>query len=286
MQEFPGDEETELKLTAAETSMHSIQKELERLANSDEVSVRETESILDLAQTAKAKEAYNRLFAEVLPIARGGNQMEFDMYFEALNAQFADIETDLNYAVTAEKDNIAELQEEFDQALLDFNAALDVQFDVPEAVNAEELMPEVTLSEDEESDLQIPITTFRETDGGDVDIHALLKSLFDDVLDYENQLTRDKENRDIQDALGRARVVYEFSTDYADETVADQVGAAMEVVDTSAAGGVEEVVIDESEAAALEAMIAEQRAAEQAAINAAVEAANAEVEAAREAALE
>lgn len=252
MQEFPGDEETSLKLTAAETSMHSIQYELERLANSDEVSVRETESILELAQTAKSKESYNRLFAEALPIARGGNQMEFDAYFEALNAQFADIETDLNYAVVEEKDNIAELQEEFDRALLDFNAALDVQFDVPEAVNAEELMPEVTLSEDEESDLQVPITTFRETDGGDVDIHELLKSLFDDVLDYENQLLKDKENRDIQDALGRARVVYEHSTDYADATVDTQVGAAMEVQDTSANGGVEEVVIDESEAAALE----------------------------------
>jgi len=60
----------------------------------------------------------------------------------------------------------------------------------------------------------------------------------------------------------------------------------MPVVDSSAAGGVEEVVIDESEANALAELIAEQRAAEQAAINAAVEAANAEVEAARLAAEE
>lgn len=168
IQEFPGDEETELKLTAAETSMHSIQKELERLANSDEVSVRETESILDLAHTAKSMESYNRLYAEVLPIARGGNEMEFDMYFEAITAQFAEIETDLNYAVAEEKDDLPELQAIFDQALIEQNAALDVQYDVPEAVNGEALMPEVTLSEDEESDLQTPINELRATDGGDV----------------------------------------------------------------------------------------------------------------------
>jgi hypothetical protein len=186
VQEFPGDEETELKLTAAETSIHAIQHELERLANSDEVSVRETESILALAESAKEKESYNRLYAAVLPIVRGGNQMEFEMYFEALASQFADIEADLDWAVLYERPELPELQEEFDKALIDRRAALDVQFDVPEAVNAEELMPEVTLTEDEEMDLQAPITTFRETDGGDADIHALLKSLFDDVLDYEN----------------------------------------------------------------------------------------------------
>jgi hypothetical protein len=57
---------------------------------------------------------------------------------------------------------------------------------VPEAVNGEALMPEVTLTEDEEIDLQAPIDTFRETAAGDRDIYELMKTLFDDVLDYEN----------------------------------------------------------------------------------------------------
>jgi hypothetical protein len=91
----------------------------------------------------------------------------------------------------------------------------------------------------------------------------------------------DKENRDVQDALGRARVIYEFSTTYAESTAADQVGAVMPVASSTSATGVEEVEIPADAAADLERQIAEQRAAEQAAINAAVEAANAEVEAAR-----
>jgi hypothetical protein len=190
-QEFYGDEETDLKLTAAETTMHAIQKELTRVANSDEVSVRETETILTLAAAAKEKESYNRIYADVLPLMRGGNEMQFEMYFEALEEQFLTIEADLNTAVVFEgtenhNDDLPALQAEFDKALIDKKAALDVQFDVPEAVNAEELMPEVTLTVDEESDLQAPIDTFRETDGGDRDIYELMKTLFDDVLDYEN----------------------------------------------------------------------------------------------------
>lgn len=98
MQEFPGDEETSLELKAAETEMRLIQEELERLADSPDVSVRETESIRTLANQAREQEAYNRLFAEALPIARGGDQMELDMYFEALETQFQSVEKDYNWA--------------------------------------------------------------------------------------------------------------------------------------------------------------------------------------------
>ena len=96
----------------------------------------------------------------------------------------------------------------------------------------------------------------------------------------------DKENRDVQDALSRARVVYDFSTTYAEETAADQVGPVMPVQSASTGSGVEEVELSADATADLERQIQEQRAAEQAAINAAVEAANAEVEAARLAAEE
>lgn len=88
MQEFPGDEPTSLELTAAETEMHLVQQELDRLGNATDISVRETDALKDLAQTAREQEAYNRLYAEALPIARGGDEMEFEMYFAALENAF------------------------------------------------------------------------------------------------------------------------------------------------------------------------------------------------------
>jgi hypothetical protein len=130
LQEFPGDEETSLALKAAETELHLIQEELDRMADSPDVSVRETESIRALAKSTREQEAYNRLYAEALPIARAGNQMEFEMYFEALESQFQAVERDYNWAVAENKPEQAELGEAFDKALLDFNAALDVEFDV------------------------------------------------------------------------------------------------------------------------------------------------------------
>jgi hypothetical protein len=80
--------------------------------------------------------------------------MEFEMYFAALEAQFQAVETEYNWAVAENKPNATELGEAFDKALLDFNAALDVQFDVVEDVGQEALIPEVTLTEDEEEELQ------------------------------------------------------------------------------------------------------------------------------------
>jgi len=46
---------------------------LKQLADSGELSVRETEQVRALEQSAKEQAAYNRLYAEALPIARGGD---------------------------------------------------------------------------------------------------------------------------------------------------------------------------------------------------------------------
>jgi hypothetical protein len=212
--------------------------------------------------------------------------MEFEMYFAALETQFQAVETEYNWAVAENKPNATELGEAFDKALLDFNAALDVQFDVVEDVGQEALIPEVVLTEDEEEELMQPIKDARAKDGGAADIKELMKRLFDDVTGLETKLSKDKENRDTQDSLGRARVVYDFTKSYSDETASKQEGAVVEDASTSGAYVKQEIEIDANEAAELEAMVAEQRAKEQAAIQAAVDAANAEVAAAKAAAEE
>ena len=97
-------------------------------------------------------------------------------------------------------------------------------------------------------------------------------------------MEHDKEDRDVQAALGRARTVYTFSADYADETASKQLGiSAEELAELVAAtnDGPATMEIPGDEAAKLEAQIADQRALEQAAVKLAVDAANAEVEAAK-----
>ena len=257
MQEFAGDEETSLTLKAAETEMRLIQEELYRLAASPDVSVRETDSIKLLAKGAREQEAYNRLYAEALPIARGGDQMELDMYFEALEAQFQSVETDYNWAVAENKPEAAQLAIDFDKALSNYNAALDAQYDVVEAVQAEQLIPEVTLTEDEEEELSYPIKDARAKDGGNADIKTLLKRLFDGITRLETALGKDKEDRTTQDSLARARTVYEFSKGYAADTASKQEGAPVEEEAATGAYVKAEVEIDATEAADLEKEIAD-----------------------------
>jgi hypothetical protein len=161
--------------------------------------------------------------------------------------------------------------------LLDFNAALDVQFDVVEAVEQEQLIPEATLTEEEEEDLSYPIKDARARDGGAADIKTRLKQLFDDITRLETQLSKDKEDRETQDGLARARTIYEFSKRYAADTASKQEGAVAEEEQATGSYVKAEVEIGADEAAALEKEIADQRAAEQAAIQAAVDAAAAEI---------
>jgi hypothetical protein len=83
-QEFPADITTANELGAAETNILLLRDELLVMAQSSEVSVREGEGITEIARVAREIEAYNRLFAETLPIAREGDIETLDIYFEAL----------------------------------------------------------------------------------------------------------------------------------------------------------------------------------------------------------
>jgi hypothetical protein len=125
-------------LTAAETEIHRVSEQLEILAGSDGVSVRETEAIKDLAKNAREQEAYNRVYSAALPLAREAQSSEdslpLDMFFAAVKSQFEDAETNYNWAVAENKTDAAELAIVFDEALVDYSASLDVQYDVIEDV--------------------------------------------------------------------------------------------------------------------------------------------------------
>jgi hypothetical protein len=197
LQEFPDDEDTALLLKAAETEMQLIEQSLKDLAASDEVSVRETEKIRALEKAAKEKEAYNRLYAEALPIARGGDEMELDTYFAALESGFKKVESEYNWAVANKKPNAKDLGEAFDKALLIYNAALDVRFDVTEAVRQEQLIPEVTLTEDEQDEIAAPIKAARAKEGGEKDVKKIIRGRFDSINGLETKLSKNKADSDV-----------------------------------------------------------------------------------------
>lgn len=219
-QEFPADVPTALALTAAETEIRTLGKELGVLAGAPDVSLREGEGIKALADSASSREAYNRLFAEALPLARAGDELSLKMYFQALEEQFQGAERDYNWAVTEKVPQAAQLRDVLDVATTDFGAGLDVQFDVVEAARQEELLPEVTLSEDDEDALMFPVDTARAKTGGEKEVAARLMQLFDAINAVEGELARDKENTELASALARARAEFFFTEEYAEETLA------------------------------------------------------------------
>jgi hypothetical protein len=83
---------------------------------------------------------------------------------------------------------------ETDDALNDFNASVQVRFDVAEQVNSEKLLPEVVLSEDDEDALMFPIDSSRVIEGGQQKIETYLMDLFNEMLTLENFLSNDSQN--------------------------------------------------------------------------------------------
>jgi hypothetical protein len=267
-QEFSRDEPTALALTAAETEILMLREELLVLAGSPEVSVREAASITELANSARSREAYNRLYAEALPLARGGDELSLEMYFQALEEQFQGAERDYNWAVAQNMPEAAELALTFEEALNDYSAGLDVQFDVVEAARQEELLPEVTLTEDDEDALMFPVDAARAKLGGQAEVEARLMVLFDAINALEGELALDKENTELAAALARARADFTFTEEYSLDTLAQQEGATAEEIAAAerAASGepdVPEVTLDQGAADALQKKLEEQRAEEQ-----------------------
>jgi len=187
-EEFPKDESTANDLGAAETNILLLRDELLRMAQSDEVSVREAEGITEVAASARKVEAYNRLYAEALPIARSGDQTNLDIYFSAIEQQMRDAERDYNWAVAEQKPEVVTLGIAFSNALNDFNAGLDVAYTVVEAADQENLLPEVTLTEDEEDTLAFPIDAARSVEGGQKDVVFRLMQLFETIIESEFNL--------------------------------------------------------------------------------------------------
>jgi hypothetical protein len=181
-EEFPKDEATLGDLQAAETQILLLRDELLVMAQSNEVSVREAEGITDIAEQARFAESYNRLYATALPLARAGDQDTLDLYFEAIQSTLEDAETKYNYAVTQNDDNATALGVTLSEAIIDFQSSLDVQYDVVEDAEAEALLPEVELDEDEQDALAFPVDTARQQEGGQNDVQFRLMQLFDSML--------------------------------------------------------------------------------------------------------
>jgi hypothetical protein len=187
-EEFPADDQTSNDLGAAETNILLLRDELLVMAQSTEVSVREAEGITEIAEDARQKEAYNRLYAEALPIARSGDSDRLGIFFEALEGTLRDAEREYNWAATENRPEATQRGVELNEALNDYTAGLDVQFDVVDDADQESLLPEVVLDEDEQDNLAFPIDASRSTEGGQADVTFRLMQMFDAVIEAEFNL--------------------------------------------------------------------------------------------------
>jgi len=191
------------------------------MSQSTEVSVREAGGIESIAESARLKEAYNRLYAQSLPIARSGDTDTLELYFRAIKSAFEDAEKKYNLSVAENRPDAVEKGIILGENLADYTASLDVQYDVVEDAEQESLLPEVNLDEDEQDALNFPIDTSRQTEGGQADVDFRLMQLFKNIIEVERELANDEQNLELANSLARAREEYRWTKEYALDTGAD-----------------------------------------------------------------
>lgn len=201
-----------------------------------------------------------------------------------------DLENRYNFSVSENRSDAPQLAVEVASALIDFQAGLDVQYDVVEDAQAESFLPEVVFDEDEQDALAFPIDAARSVEGGQADVDFRLLQLFDAILDAEKNLAENDGDLGYQNLLARAREEYRYTKDYASKTAAQQAGLSEEekaAAEAAASGeeqddGIEEVPVDPAEEQRLIELIQKQREEEQRIKQELVEQAQRELEAAQE----
>lgn len=282
-QEFPEDTQIQDQYSAAETEMRLLRDELLVMSESTDVSTREAAGILGISIEAKSVEAYNRLYAEALPIARNTPD-DLLFFFDAIEDTLRAAEREWNYASANGSPVLGQLEIEFNEALNDFEAGLKVRFDVDEKVSSEALLPEVVLTEDDADALNFPVDSARNVVGGQSDVDFWLKQVFDQMLELENILAEDPQNPQLRASYATARKHYQVTKERAISTGPQQLGfspeeiaAAQKIADGDT--GPVTVELDNSIAEQLEAEMKAQREEEARLKQEAVDAAEAELQA-------
>jgi hypothetical protein len=125
-QEFPSNDEIFEEYAAAETQMLLLKDTLLEMSQSTEVSTREAAGIKAIGLDAYLTEAYNRIYAEALPIARTGVAEDLEIFFDSILETLRDVEKLFNYARENNRPDVVQLSVETDDALNDFDASVQV----------------------------------------------------------------------------------------------------------------------------------------------------------------
>jgi hypothetical protein len=208
--------------------MKLVQQTFDELTKGDDISVREKEQLAEIKLEAERQDAYNSIYDEAYPLAIAGEEMELSTFFVSIENDYLRAEAAYDEATAKKSKKAAELGIAYDKALLVYNAALDVEFDLEEAVRQAQLIPEVELDEDTTDALSKTILDAR-NNNDTTTVKALQKDKYDEVTRLEGELANDKQNTDIANDLAAAREEYDYVKRVVKETQTEEEKAAVPV---------------------------------------------------------
>jgi hypothetical protein len=130
-EEFPEDEEANVDAELAESKVKALEEVVGDIVKSDRLGVKDTKTFSDIKKKTSERRAYNRLYHEAKEYQEKGEVEVLEGYFEAIKDRFTAAEKKYEEAKKTNK-NEKEVGEEFEKTMNQYNAALNVRFDLEE----------------------------------------------------------------------------------------------------------------------------------------------------------
>lgn len=229
--QFASVEAVVLDYQALSTKMELVLGRIHQLEDEPGISSAEAHQLHDIADRTLARESFNNLYKEALPIVKAaldtGDAMEEEIYFESIEKNYrkaqAAYDDCKSKAVACKEEDLPKKLEAAKKALRAYNASLDVKFKAEEAAKADELVPEQELTEDEVDGIVDAIAAWRKKEEGPSLIQAFLIEKYDELVEYEKQYSNKTEDMALLQSVAHSRKVFEAAEAEEETSRPDQV---------------------------------------------------------------
>lgn len=132
VEEFPEDEQANIEVEVAEAKVEAIADAAEEVIETKTVGVSEITKVKKIIRKCKEKRAYNTMWKDAKILFQKGDKEELKTMMETVEENFKEKESQYNEAVRKKALKLKEIGILFDKALTQYNASLNIRFDLDE----------------------------------------------------------------------------------------------------------------------------------------------------------
>jgi hypothetical protein len=162
-EEFPSDLQINIEVEMREAKLDAMINAGSDMIGYGDFGIKDAPKMKEYITYAKERRAYNNMFGEARTLYLTGEFDELTLMWQIIKETFDEKEIEYQDATAARHWNVEQIGKEFDKALTSYNASLNVQFDLEEMAEQEANKPNISISDEERSEIKSSIELQKNT---------------------------------------------------------------------------------------------------------------------------